>query len=113
MILLQMKILNDYLIAEVYKLPFKKKINKTLDKDIDKICKKNELYEDLILKDIDKKIRTNNSLENFNRIFKNLLSKKSNIELVIYVDNLIEITQDVKEFYISQINKKSKKISNY
>ena len=36
----------DYLIAEVFKLPFKKNVNKTIDKDIDKLCKKNELYED-------------------------------------------------------------------
>ena len=39
----------------------------------------------LCLKDIDKKFRTNNSLENFNRIFKTKMGNKGEIELVKYV----------------------------
>ena len=72
---------------ECYKLPFIKNIEKEIKSKIEEICKKDKIYKDfkkyfnnqwsgyfknktLSLKDIDKKFRTNNSLENFNRIFK-------------------------------------------
>ena len=77
---------------------------------INTIYKKNKIYKDfnkyfinqwsdyyinktLCLKNIDIKFRTNNSLENFNRIFKNKIGVKGEIELVKYVDNLIDITK--------------------
>ena len=113
----------------MYSLPSKNNIDKNIDKQINKICKKNKIYNDfkdyfietwskyfrdktLVLKDIDKKIRTNNSIENFNRNFKERFEQKNNIDIVIYVDNLITISKEIKNYYIEQINKPSKKISN-
>lgn len=57
------------------------------------------------------KISTNNSLENFNRRFKKLFLNKNKTESINYVDNLISIALDNKDFYISEINKNSKIIS--
>ena len=73
----------NFIIKECYKLPFIKNIEKEINSKIEKKCKKNKIYKDfkkyfnnqwsgyfknktLCLKDIDKKFRTNNSLENFN-----------------------------------------------
>ena len=61
----------------------------------------------LVLKNINKKFRTNNSLENFNRTFKRLYEMKENMNLITYVDNLVEIFMDIKIFY----NKQTKKVS--
>ena len=36
----------DYIIKNVYKLPFKLNIEKNIDKEIKKICKKNSFYKD-------------------------------------------------------------------
>lgn len=118
----------NYIINNVYKLPFIDNINKIIDKEVNKLFKKISEYSifnkyflstwskyfkngSLCLKNVNIKIRTNNSLENFNRRFKNLFIKKNNIEPIIYVDNLIAIAFENKDFYLNQINKKSKFIS--
>ena len=64
-----------------------------------------------MFKNVNIKISTNNSLENFNRRFKKLFLNKNKTESINYVDNLISIALDNKDFYISEINKKSKIIS--
>ena len=119
----------QYLINECYKLPFIENINKNIVKSINNICKKDKIYKDfnkyfinqwseyfnnksLCLKDIDKKFRTNNSLENFNRIFKTKMGNKGEIELVKYVDNLIDITKDQINYFLKEIKRPHKSISN-
>ena len=52
----------------------------------------------LPLKNINKKFRTNNSLEYFNRTFKRLYEMKENMNLITYVDDLVEIFMDIKIF---------------
>jgi len=118
----------DYIIQNCYKLPFIEDINKNICKEINKIFKKkgdyfkfNKYFTStwscyfkngaLCLKNVNIKICTHNSLENFNRRFKNLFFNKSKIENINYVDNLISIALDNKDFYINEINKKSKNIS--
>ena len=64
-----------------------------------------------MFKNVNIKISINNSLENFNRRFKKLFLNKNKIESINYVDNLISIALDNKDFYINLINKKSKIIS--
>ena len=64
-----------------------------------------------MLKDINAIFRTNNSLEVFNRILKYNKQMEKNMELVLYADTLIEISREQINFYISEINKKPKKIS--
>ena len=61
----------------------------------------------LVLKNINKKFHTNNSLENINRTFKRLYDMKENMNLITYVDDLVEIFMDIKIFY----NKQTKKVS--
>ena len=77
----------NYIIKSVYKLPFKDNIDKIIEKEIKNICKKNKFYnykdfgkyfedqwvkyfkdKSLVLRNIHKKAKTNNSLENFNRM---------------------------------------------
>ena len=66
----------------------------------------------MCLKDIDKKFRTNNSLENFNRIFKNKFGCKGEVQLVTYVDTLIEITEEQIKYFTKQIRISHKGVSN-
>lgn len=114
-----------YLMNKVYNLPFKSNINKTIDKEIKMICKKNKIYKDfgkylitqwspyfkdniLVLRNIDIKFRTNNSIENFNKFFKLNVKMKDNMHLLEYLDNLIEFSKNQIEFFKDNINKKSK-----
>ena len=93
----------NYIIKSVYELPFKLNIEKNIDKEIKKICKKDIFYKDfcnyflaewskyfkdksLVLNDVHIKVRTNNSLENFNRTFKHSYNMKSNMKLIKYID---------------------------
>ena len=55
-------------------------------------------------KKIHKKIRTNNSLENFNRIFGYSYHMEGHINLIKYIDILLEFAKDQIEFYKSQLN---------
>ena len=118
----------QYIIKECYKLPFIENINKNIVNSMIKICKKNILFKDfnkyfinqwseyfinktLCLKDINIKFRTNNSLENFNRIFKHKMGNKGEIELVNYVDSFIDITKGQINFFLKIIKKPHKSIS--
>ena len=113
---------------ECYKLPFIKNIEKEIKSKIEEICKKDKIYKDfkkyfknqwsgyfknktLSLKDIDKKFRTNNSLENFNRIFKNKFGFKGEVQLVTYVDTLIEITEEQIKYFTKQIRTSHRGVS--
>ena len=82
------------IINKVSELPFKE-INKIFKNKIYKEFKeyfskqwllyfKNKI---LILRGVNTKIRTNNSLEIFNRIFKHNINMKNNMELITYIDN--------------------------
>ena len=119
----------DYIIKNVYKLPFKSNIEKNIDKEIKKICKKNSFYKDfcqyfldewskyfkdnsLVLKDIHIKIRTNNSLENFNRTFKHSFNMKSNMNFIKYIDNLLDLAINQVEFFKEHLNIQQKKKVN-
>ena len=64
-----------------------------------------------MFKNTDIKFRTNNSLENFNRFFKNKIRKKGEIELVKYVDSLIGITKVEINYFLKEIKKPHKSIS--
>ena len=92
----------NYIIKKCYKLPFKKNINKYINKEIKSERYFNNQWTDyfknksLCLEKIAIKFRTTNSLENFNRIFKNEFNKKGEIDIVIYVDTLITITKGQK-----------------
>ena len=118
-----------FIIKECYKLPFIENIEKDISSKIEEICKKDKIYKDfkkyfnnqwsgyfknktLCLKDIDKKFRTNNSLENFNRIFKNKFGFKGEVQLVTYVDTLIEITEEQIKYFTKQIRISHKGVSN-
>ena len=109
------------------KLSFLSNIYKNIDKEINKIFKinlnkdfknyfkdqcvpyfKNKVF---MLKDINVIFRINNSLEIFNRILKYNKQMEINMELVLYSDTLIEISREQINFYISEINKKPKKLS--
>jgi len=89
----------DYIISNIYYLPFKKNIQNNINKEIDKICKKNKFYkkfndylksqwsfyfenQSLVLREGNVKFRTNNSLENFNRYFKNNINMKPKYEFI-------------------------------
>ena len=52
----------------------------------------------LELNNIDIKLRTNNSLENFNRYFKNNIEIIPNMNLILFLDNLIQFSIDQIEF---------------
>ena len=110
----------NYIINEVSELPFKKNIDKSINKKINKSFK-NKIYKYfkeyfikqwipyfknkiLLLRGVNIKFRTNNSLENFNRIFKHNIKMKNNMELISYVDNLINLSIDQINFYKSNIN---------
>ena len=118
----------NFIIKECYKLPFIKNIEKEINSKIEKICKKDKIYKDfkkyfnnqwsgyfknktLSLKDIDKKFRTNNSLENFNRIFKNKFGFKGEVQLVTYVDTLFEITEKQIKYFTKQIRTSHRGVS--
>ena len=119
----------NYIINEVSELPFKKNIDKSIHKEINKSFK-NKIYKDfkeyfikqwipyfknkiLLLRGVNIKFRTNNSLENFNRIFKHNIKMKNNMELISFVDNLINLSTDQINFYKSNINQQQKKINIY
>ena len=57
------------------------------------------------------KFRTTNSLENFNRIFKNEFDKKGEIELIIYIDTLIMIAKEQKEYFEIELLKEPKNLN--
>ena len=63
----------------------------------------------LVLKDIHKKVRTNNSLENFNRIFKHVYNMKSNMNMIKYIDTLLELAMNQVEFFKKHLNEQQKK----
>ena len=64
----------------------------------------------LVLRNIHKKVRTNNSLENFNRIYKHTYEMKSNMNLIKYIDNLLELAKDQINLYKNQLNTQQKNI---
>ena len=116
----------NYIIKKCYNLPFKKNINKNINKEIKTLFGKNIDYEEferyfknqwtdyfknksLCLEKIAIKFRTTNSLENFNRVFKNEFNKKGEIDIVIYVDTLITITKEQKEYFENELNKQPEK----
>jgi len=118
-----------YIITNVYKLPFKNNIDKNIYREINKICKKNKKYNEfkeyfteqwipyfknkiLVLKDIDIKFRTNNSIENFNRYFRYNIKIKENMNLMSYVDNLLAFNNQQIKYFKENINKNPKTISN-
>ena len=96
----------NYIIKKVYELPFKAKIDKLIGKEIKNICKKDKFYKDfqnyfidqwepyfknksLVLLNVHKKIRTNNSLENFNIIFRHSYHMKGHMNLIKYINTLL------------------------
>ena len=110
-----------YIMNKVYQLSFKKDIDIIIDNEIKVIYKKDKFYKDfytyfnrqwspyfknktLMLNGMETKFRTNNSIENFNRIFKNIMNKNTDLELIKYVDKLIDISKDQKEFFKDNIN---------
>ena len=105
----QLKILLKFTIS----LPFKRNINinykkeiKNLSRDKDEFNFYNEYLIDtwgehfksgsLNLVNVKKIFRTNNALENYNRIFKNLINMKSHMQFSIYIDNIIKEFQNNK-----------------
>ena len=60
---------------------------------------------------MDIKFRTNNSLENFNRIFKNKFGFKGEAQLVTWVDTLIEITEEQIKYFTKQIRMSHRAVS--
>ena len=119
----------NYIINKCYEIPFINNIEKKIDKEIEKICKINNIYNNFLnyfknfwspyfkdkilnLREIDIKFRTTNSLENFNRIIKNEFYKKGKIEFVYYVDILINIANDQLMFFKEEINKIPKALKN-
>ena len=42
----------------------------------------------------------NNSLDNFNRFFKRTFEKKDNINITEYIDNMVNIHINTKNYYI-------------
>ena len=57
------------------------------------------INDSLWIKKVDKKFRTNNSLENFISFFKNKIWIKSEIKLVKSVDTLIDITKGQIKYF--------------
>ena len=51
------------------------------------------------------KFRTTNSLENFNRIFKNEFNQKGEVENTIYIDTLITIFKEQNDFFQKELEK--------
>ena len=107
-------------------ITIQKNINKNINKEIKTLFGKNIDYEEferyfnnqwtdyfknksLCLEKIAIKFRTTNSLENFNRVFKNEFNKKGEIDIVIYVDTLITITKEQKEYFENELNKQPEK----
>ena len=70
------------------------------------------------MKDINIKFRTTNSLENFNRVFKNEFNQKGKVENTVYIDTLITIFREQNDFFQKELekqpkeNKKKKKKNN-
>ena len=65
----------------------------------------------LELNDINIKFRTNNSLENFNRKFKQYFQKKTNVNIINYVDILAEEVVFHENYLIEENRKPLKLIS--
>ena len=114
-----------YIIDNCYNLPFKKNIDKNIEKEIKLIFKKNKNYNQfldyfnnqwvdyfknktLCLENINIKFRTTNSLENFNRVFKNEFNQKGEIENTLYVDTLITLYKEQNEYFQKEIEKQPK-----
>ena len=51
----------------------------------------------LCLENINIKFRTTNSLENFNRVFKNEFNQKGEIDNTIYIDTLFTVYKEQNE----------------
>ena len=58
----------------------------------------------LVLNDVHIKVRTNNSLENFNRTFKYSYNMKGHMKLIKYIDTLLEFAKDQIEFFKERLN---------
>ena len=114
-----------YIIDNCYKLPFKKNIEKNIEKEIKMLFKKNKIYnhfldyfnnqwvdyfknKTLCLENINIKFRTTNSLENFNRIFKNEFNQKGEIENALYIDTLITLYKEQNEYFQKEIERQPK-----
>ena len=115
-----------YIIKTCYNLPFKKNIQKNIGKEFKNAFRKKNKYKDfenyfsnqwedffknktLCLEKIAIKFRTTNSLENFNRIFKNEFNKKGEIDFVEYVDTLIVLAKEQKEYFEKELKSIPKK----
>ena len=70
---------------------------------------KNKSFCSLIVHKI---IRTNNSLENFNINFKHSYHMEGHMNLIKYIDNLLECTKDQIDFYKIQLILKQNKHIN-
>ena len=68
----------------------------------------------LVLNDVHIKVRTNNSLENFNRTIKHSYNIKRNMKLIKYIDTLLKFAKNQIEFFKEKLNalQKKKIISN-
>ena len=109
-----------FIIKTCYNLPFKKNVQKNIGKEIKNAFVKKNKYKDfenyfsnqwgdffknktLCLEKIAIKFRTTNSLENFNRIFKNEFNKKGEI------DTLIVLAKEQKEYFEKELKSIPKK----
>ena len=54
------------------------------------------------------KFRTTNSLENFNRVFKNEFNQKEKVENTVYIDTLITIFREQNDFFQKELEKQPK-----
>ena len=117
-----------YIINECYKLPFIKNINK-IDKEIKKSFSKKKEYDDFLtyfknqwldyfkngslgLEKLNIKFRTTNSLENFNRIFKNEFGHKGEVDIILYIDKLLIISREQINYFEKILKKQPKKLIN-
>ena len=115
-----------FIIKTCYNLPFKKNIQKNIGKEIKNAFRKKNKYKDfenyfsnqwedffknktLCLEKIAIKFGTTNSLESFNRIFKNEFNKKGEIDFVEYVDTLIVLAKEQKEYFEKELKSIPKK----
>ena len=114
---------HDEIIKFFVDLPFINNINITINDKIDKFKKKYPIDEEfynyfnnywipffeqkiLVLKDVDIKLRTNNSLENFNKLLKKHFFKKGIQEPYLFLDVIMDEVI-IHENYINKINSKS------
>jgi len=105
------------------KIPFINNININCEKELNILMNKCPNYEDfyryykkqwipilkdkiLNLKNVDIKIRTNNSIENFNKIFKQSFIKKGSQEPVYFLETIMSEVCN-HEIYINKLNSKN------